>query len=449
MARPDRKTRGATEDKGPGRSPGSKNILPALLLAVAVVVGVTLYVLVGAFGDDAPGLSSGTAGQPAVSLGEKVARQMNDLLARTEKLRGSAMGRAGELKSLARGAYVQCVKLGEPYLAANPDDVQVRPLLAEAYAQLGQPDKARAMVRQTLALAPANARALWVQAQLERTAGDRAAAERLLARAAASPGADARIDRDYGLWLLRDGRPAEAVAPLTRAADAGRDDLNTELALVEALSRAGQYEQAERRIGRALRQSDRHPAALRAGVRVYRDLGRYDQAERLAEQLLEKLGPANPAAAETLMMLGALCSLQGQPLAAAEAFDQAAQHGPTHQAGLFQAAKSYYFARRYARAMDRIDRLAAQVPANAELAEWVRRIEDARFGSVEAGQGGEGSTGEGPASTVGSRPRTRPAGELFPPSWPGSPPADANASLPAWRVEMFDRPAAPGPAGQN
>jgi tetratricopeptide (TPR) repeat protein len=127
-------------------------------------------------------------------------------------------------------------------------------------------------------------------------------AERVLAPHRTEPrGAplELRLRQAWGLALSGEGRHAEALDQLRRAADLAPDDPETHSDLGLALVRAGQSEPALASLQRALvLDPGRLAAAINAGVAL-KDLGRPDDAEAAWREVLAR-HPGNAAAARNL-----------------------------------------------------------------------------------------------------------------------------------------------------
>jgi tetratricopeptide (TPR) repeat protein len=228
---------------------------------------------------------------------------------RTARLSEEVIDKARPLVDAAQ--YKAAIDLMEGYVRLSGDDVEVRPLLAEAQFKAGRFDDARATVEALLARAPGNARGLWVKGLLARHDGEDP--QPYFKRAADSGDATGDILAAWGLELLTAGNIADARKYLLGARDAGINDARTLAPLGQIALGEGRYTEAESMLAEALNYSRGSAriwamlaeARIRAGresealvtlseaavsfphegalsmraAEVACDLGRYDQAE--------------------------------------------------------------------------------------------------------------------------------------------------------------------------
>ncbi|MFA4894336.1 tetratricopeptide repeat protein [Brevundimonas sp.] len=117
---------------------------------------------------------------------------------------------------LARGQAFYGVAALEQARNARPGDWQAWSLLGAAYEQVRRPDDARAAWAQALAISPENPAVLSNMAISAMTHGDAAAAEPLLRRAAAQPGATLKVRLNLAMVLGLSGKMGEAEQILRR-----------------------------------------------------------------------------------------------------------------------------------------------------------------------------------------------------------------------------------------
>jgi len=153
--------------------------------------------------------------------------------------------------------YAVAIDLMEAYVASAPEDVEVRPLLAEAQMNDGRFDQAERTTDQLLLRAPLMARALWLKGLLAARRG--ADPWPFHSKAAGSPDATGEIWAAYGLELLGTGRTAEANEFLRRARSAGIEDARTLAPLGQIELTEGRPDAAERLLTQALATSGQNP----------------------------------------------------------------------------------------------------------------------------------------------------------------------------------------------
>ena len=166
------------------------------------------------------------------------------------KLAATAADEAG--KALARGRADDAVRLSEQAVAARPQQVDYRVLLAQSYLKAGRFASARQAFSDVLQLQPDNGKAALNLALAQIGLGDWASARAMLeAHAATIPAAD------RGLAMALAGDPAEAVELLTVAVRSPDATVKTRQNLALALALAGHWAEAK-----AVAASDLSPAEV-------------------------------------------------------------------------------------------------------------------------------------------------------------------------------------------
>jgi len=117
---------------------------------------------------------------------------------------------------IARGQAFYGIAALEQARDIAPDDWRAWSLLGTAYEQVRRSDDARAAWSQALALSPDNPNVLTNIAMASVTRGDTAAAEPLLRRAVAQPGASLQVRLNLAMVLGLNGQLAEAEQMLRR-----------------------------------------------------------------------------------------------------------------------------------------------------------------------------------------------------------------------------------------
>jgi Flp pilus assembly protein TadD len=117
---------------------------------------------------------------------------------------------------IARGQAFYGIRALEQARDAKPGDWRPWSLLGTAYEQVRRPDDARAAWAQALTISPENPDVLTNMAVSAMTRGDNAAAEPLLRRAAAQPGASLKVRLNLAMVLGLNGKMGEAEQILRR-----------------------------------------------------------------------------------------------------------------------------------------------------------------------------------------------------------------------------------------
>jgi Flp pilus assembly protein TadD len=138
---------------------------------------------------------------------------------------------------IARGQAFYGILALEQARTVRPDDWRPWSLLGAAYEQVRRADDARAAWAQALALSPENPDVLTNMAISAMTRGDNAAAEPLLRRAAAQPGASLKVRLNLAMALGLNGKMAEAEQILRR--DLPPEQADSNLAWLSARNAAG------------------------------------------------------------------------------------------------------------------------------------------------------------------------------------------------------------------
>ena len=370
--------RHSRQDTG-GTSGKRRIVVPLVLLALAAgVVGLTIHMAGRKDASQGPDARGRPSSVPQV---ERVLARARDLIKAgdgrvTAAISAKGSGNQAKMK-WARMAYEGARDLALSYVRAHPEDVEVRPVLAAALLRLGDYDRAAQVVDRVLRLAPRSAAGLWAKGEIHRLRGDGDHAKWFLA-AAESPGADAAIWSRYGVWLALENNEDEAEEYLNKAYAAG----SAETAVVSILGRIvfakGRFERAEALLSQATEGDSPAPEDLALLAETRMNLGKPDEAARAVERALKI--EKGPARGRLMMLLGKVRVQQKRQFEAARAFQAAAKYRLLRGEAAFRAAQSNYFAGKYALAMKFIDQAAQVRPGDGVVGEWVKKIEDARFG---------------------------------------------------------------------
>ena len=352
----------AAEDTSKSRE-GARWFLPVVLLVLTVVV-LALAAIVSL---RRPGPAPDPAKPP-----ERITAEV--ILAKARPLIEADKYAAGPL---ARQALDQAIDLMLVYVQAHPDDVKVRPLLAEAQIKSGDLTAAQRTVGRLLALEPDHAAPLWLNGEIMRLRGDDAYVQ-FYRRAVESTGATPQMFSTYGLLLAGRGEHTPASKYLQRALDGGVRSSDVLMSLGRIAMGRSEYERAGAFLDEAVRLDQQNAELWRLLALCYEQAGRADAAAdtlREATQTVKRWTDK----ASLWAALGQVLEVQGRDADAAESFAAASDGTPNLPARALGAARCYFRIGRYALAMKYIDRAAALDPDDLDIRDWLKKIEDARF----------------------------------------------------------------------
>jgi len=300
-------------------------------------------------------------------------RQPSDVLTPTDgpTLAQQVLARSKPL--LAQQQYAAAVSLMKSYVDRHPNDVEVRPLLAEALIALNRHDQAEAQIDQVLLRAARQSKALWLKARLMRQRAAPGAME-IFRQAAESPDAEPEMLAAYGLELFSAGQAQDAKHYLQQARHKGLEDARILGALGELALRDEDFPQAEKLLSQAVtdpRSNGRHWAML---ARAQKNNNHLEGAVESLQEGIKKF----PADRGVLYMeLGETLGLLHRKTEQAEAYALASTFDPLGAVAAFRAAKCYYDLGQYAQAKSFLDPVIALQPNDPDLQSWKKRIEDA------------------------------------------------------------------------
>lgn len=352
----------AAEDTSKSRE-GARWFLPVVLLVLTVVV-LALAAIVSL---RRPGPAPDPAKPP-----ERITAEV--ILAKARPLIEADKYAAGPL---ARQALDQAIDLMLVYVQAHPDDVKVRPLLAEAQIKSGDLTAAQRTVGRLLALEPDHAAPLWLKGELVRLRGDDAYVQ-FYRRATESTGATPQMFSTYGRLLAGRGQYAPARKYLQLALDGGVRSSDVLVSLGRIAMGRSEYGRAGAFLDEAVRLDQQNAELWRLLALCYEQSGRADAAAdtlREATQTVKRWTDK----ASLWAALGQVLEVQGRDADAAESFAAASDGTPNLPARALGAARCYFRIGRYALAMKYIDRAAALDPDDRDIRDWLKKIEEARF----------------------------------------------------------------------
>ncbi len=399
----------ALQQSGQGDASRPRCKTKVLLLATAVVIVATIYVVVW---DPMKPPANPSARNAGPTMGERVLRNIEGIIAQADAV--DPRGGAGNLAARQVG-YEKAAELGRQFVRlSDPRDVLVRPVLARALLRLGRLDEADKTLADLMALAPRSAEGMLLKAEVIEARGGQGALE-WFRRAAESDQATPRIWARYGTALLAAEQYDRGEVMLLKAFRAGNKDHQVLWGLAMLAMKTGRYDQAESRLAELASRIGPSMRVLVMLAECQKENAKFVESENTLRRLL-----ARTEVPELYIPLGDVLQLQKKYPEAAETFVKAAETSARKAVASFKAARVYYLLDRYGLAMKYIDRAAALVD-DPEVMQWRRKIENARFGSpdVKAGPlfqlplpstvrgGAPGTDANTPA------PSTKPAGGLL------------------------------------
>ncbi|KAA0256607.1 MAG: hypothetical protein EDX89_00470 [Acidobacteria bacterium] len=174
---------------------------------------------------------------------------------------------------LARRDLARARDCFERLTAADPEDVEALTRLGDVSAAEGDPQAARRTYEKVLALEPAHREALLGLAVALDRAGD-PGAERAFSAVAEKYPFDPSVGLNYGIYLARHGRPAEALGHLRRAAAFSDGDLwlSAQFTLATWYRENGEADQARDAL-REIEVRTARPEALTRARKMLSELG--------------------------------------------------------------------------------------------------------------------------------------------------------------------------------
>lgn len=173
----------------------------------------------------------------------------------------------------------------------DPGAFEVHEAVGSLRLVTGDVEEAEAAYRRALAVVPESPDALIGLAAAQADGGDLAGAGQTLERAIDSQPRYAASHTEYGILLLRQGRPRDAVVPFQRVTDLEPDNAGAFNNLGVAHLNAGDFAQAADAFARSLAIEPRRSSYSNTGVGYYYS-GRYVEAARMFRRATE-LAPAD------------------------------------------------------------------------------------------------------------------------------------------------------------
>ncbi|MGB9606690.1 MAG: tetratricopeptide repeat protein, partial [Bryobacteraceae bacterium] len=213
-----------------------------------------------------------------------------------------------------------------------PRSVEPALALADFYVVLGKTAQAEAQLSRALQLDPNHGPALLRLAELRLRAGKKAEAEDILKRLSAIP--DKSYRPAHALFLLHEGRTAEAIAELERLHRDDPSDRDVRTRLVAAYLVSNRAADARKVLDKAIERNARDvQALLQRGALLVRE-GKWLEAE----QDLAKVLRIQPESAEAHYHLAAVRRGQGESASARQELAEAVRLNPSLLAARLELA---------------------------------------------------------------------------------------------------------------
>lgn len=253
--------------------------------------------------------------------------------------------------SVKRGAYADAVQMLERATGSSNQMASAFRSLGDAYAALGELDKAATAYRQAVALTPADldARLGLARALTEVGEYDEAASicTGSIRNAKGQPASLAQIYRRLGEVRSRQGSTPEALSAYYHAAELAPDDAEIARGVAEAAVRGGLYAEAASALNRVLNLAPLDVAAKKQLGWVNFKLERYGRAINDYEAVGDSLGTADR------YYLAQAYAKSSKTDRAVELFREVARRDPQNYKGIYcNMAYAYFDANRYQRAID-------------------------------------------------------------------------------------------------
>lgn len=354
--------------------------IPAVTATILVLTAVGCSGSRQAAPTTGSGVNAALAGEPSASSARGHVATGADLLHRgllddaerefrlaleNEPNNQDALAGLGQVQ-VRRGRYSDAVPLLERATRVSSQMVSAFQTLGDAHLALGEPEKAATAYRQAVALAPEDvklrlslARALMEAAEF----GEATSICRQTLRFVKNDsGRQAQVYRQLGEIYSREGKAAEAVSALYKAAELDPRDAEIARALAAAASRGGLYAEAATACQRVLQLSPLDVGAKKQLAWVNFKLERYPVSIKHYESLGDSLGTVDR------YYLAQAYAKTNKTDRAVELFRAVVRTDPRNYKGVYcNMAYAYYDATRYQRAIESAKEGLAGDSANACL----------------------------------------------------------------------------------
>ncbi|HEX7076792.1 MAG TPA: tetratricopeptide repeat protein [Candidatus Eisenbacteria bacterium] len=346
--------------------PAPRRIRPLPLAALCLLVGCSSShpkaAPAGPGGDSAPGVKAG-ASATAPARGHVEAG--NDFMTRgrfddaEREFRLALEAEPGNLEAVAglgqvqvrRGEYSDAVPLLERATRVSTQMVSAFRSLGDAYAALGDLEKAAVAYRQAVALAPSDLNVRLALAHSLTEIGEYGEAAGICTTALrvfrGQADAQARVMSQLGEVYAREGKVAESMSAYYKASELNPRDVETTRGAASAAVRGGLYAEAASALDRLLQISPLDVDAKKQLAWVNFKLERYPNAIRDYEAVGDSLGTADR------YYLAQAYAKSNKVDRAIELFREVVRLDPENYKGVYcNMAYAYYDATRYNRAIE-------------------------------------------------------------------------------------------------
>ena len=250
-----------------------------------------------------------------------------------------------------RGSYSEAVPLLERATRVSTQMVSSFRALGDAYAALGETEKAAVAYRQAVALAPGDTDVRLSLARSLTEIGEYAEAATIctgaIRMAKGQPATLAAIYRQLGEVNSRAGKAPEAVSALYKALELAPKDIEIARSLATSAVRSGLYAEAATALDRVLKMAPLDVAAKKQVAWVNFKLERYPIAIRDYEAVSDSLGTVDR------YYLAQAYAKSNKVDRAIELFREVVRLDPQNYKGVYcNMAYAYYDANRYQRAIE-------------------------------------------------------------------------------------------------
>lgn len=232
---------------------------------------------------------------------------------RRQSLAGQVLAKARPL--VDREQYTAAIELMQAYVRSEPDDIEVRPLLAQALMHADEYETAEKTIDQVLLRAPNMARALWLKGRLVAKRAGKNPADYFI-KATESPDVSPEILAACGLEMLLAGELDKASETLSRARERGIDDARTLGPLGEIALRRGRFSQAQELLATAVKEVPNNTRMWLLLAESQKQQGNLDTAI----QTLQEAASLLQESAVLYMVVGRYAMELGRPTEALKAF---------------------------------------------------------------------------------------------------------------------------------
>ncbi len=276
------------------------------------------------------------------------------------------------------GQIDKSIELMSAYVQQVPDDVSVRPLLAQALILGNKSAAAEREVDEILQRRPNQAEVLWMKGELIARRGGSNYLP-VWQKAVQAPDATPETWLRFGLRMLGSGDETTGEEYIRKAFQAGIKDYRTYSALGRIAYKNNRFEEALSQLNEALQRRPDEAKIWLLVASCYKHLNQTDKALQTLEEALKSA--RGPERSMLLMELGDVYRAKDNIGQAAQVFADASAYPEVAADAAYRAARCYYlmeFPGHLSKALAMIDK-AAELRPIPEILEWKKKIEDEHF----------------------------------------------------------------------